>query len=605
MQPQPDIPATLDRWTAIAQDRFGIPQLRPAQQAVLAAVLSHRDVLATLPTGSGKTLLYALPALTSTSGPVLVICPLISLMRDQVRRMTEAGIPSVLFTSDQSEEERRSAWADFNSEATRLVFVSPERLVLPSFVRALRRRGIFMAVVDEAHCVTAWGPSFRPEYTRIGQILADLQPEHVLALTATAARASRKIIIDQVFPPGRTAREIVFSPLRQNIHVEAERHPTEVLKWERLVEILRNDDFQKAIVYFPRRTLCDESARKLRQAGLHSVSYHAGLTRDERRRVEEYVHVANKPLVICATQAFGMGVDVSGITTVVVFGFPGGIEEFFQMIGRAGRGGEQSRGILLWTGADPRKREFQFEASYPSADIMTYAIGKAARHFPGTGAQRVVPETTLADAMGFDTNDTKFPGVLAALRLTGALETPIIHQSYLEIQHRTDPFRICRELPTGRTRRGLFWSSLERLVGEGWSERNVTSSVVPVPLLCEESRLSWQQCEEILIHHQDRNEISWRVVTTDPADPWHTIRGGEAEAIRGLTRYLAIRTSFSESLGQLERLARSQSCRLMAAERFFGARGEVAGAFACRQCDLCIPKHPTRRAPVFAKNADA
>ena len=165
---------------------FKVPLLRQAQRLVLESLEHSQGVLATLPTGAGKTLLYALPALAMSGGPVLVICPLISLMRDQVRRMRDANITSVLFTSDQTEEERKQSYSLLFSGKVRLIFASPERLVLPSFSEALGKVGISMAVVDEAHCVVSWGLGFRPEYADLGKFLARLRPPKILALTATA-----------------------------------------------------------------------------------------------------------------------------------------------------------------------------------------------------------------------------------------------------------------------------------------------------------------------------------------------------------------------------------------------------------------------------------
>lgn len=581
----------IETWEKLAKESFGVPSLRAAQRKVLTEIATERDILATLPTGAGKTLLYTLPALTRDT-PVLVICPLISLMRDQVRRMTEAGIPAVLFTSDQSEDERRAAWASFFSPAVRLIFASPERLVLPAFLRALTRRGVSMVVVDEAHCVASWGPSFRPEYARIGSLLQELNPRIILALTATASRASRRLITEQVFPAGRTVKEIVFSPLRENIRVECTRLRTEAEKWETLVALLQQNDFQRAIVYFPRRTLCDQSVKSLRRLKIHAVSYHAGLTREERRSVESYIHRSQQPTVICATQAFGMGVDLSGVTLVAVYGFPGSIEEFFQMIGRAGRGGEPSRGLLLWTGADPRKRDFHFEKSFPDSDAVTDALTRISRFFPGHGNRDLVDEATLATNLQIDRADGRFTGFLAALRILGCLNTPSGHTSLLRVAltRNTVPRSVILSLPAGRTRRSLLWEALERLAEPGWADARGATLVVPMALLCEESRLGWGQCSEILAHHAQRNELTWELKELNPGHAWHLIHGSSSSAMAQVKSYLRVRVGFAESLAQLERLARTTGCRLAHAEHFFAARSGAQASTSCLRCDNCLEK---------------
>ncbi|MBX9837888.1 MAG: RecQ family ATP-dependent DNA helicase, partial [Silvanigrellaceae bacterium] len=360
----------VEKCEEFAKKNFSLTSLRPAQREVLAQIHDKKFVLATLPTGAGKTLLYSLPALFFEDKPVLVISPLISLMRDQERRMENANICCAVFTSEQSEEERKQAWKKIKTGEAKIIFASPERFVLPSFLNAISKMNLSMAVVDEAHCVVSWGHNFRPEYSEIGKYLSKLQLPRILALTATAGRNSRLDIIKKVFPENTNVFEYTSNPLGENIVVESNRVFSNAEQWEKLVQILQKTESNKTLVYFQSRLLCEESTRKLKKLKIHSVVYHAGLPKNERKNVEQYVQEATQKIVVCATTAFGMGVDVAGIQLVVVFGFPSNIEEFFQMLGRAGRSGEPSKGVLLWTGADPIRREYQFKSSFPEPSLF-------------------------------------------------------------------------------------------------------------------------------------------------------------------------------------------------------------------------------------------
>jgi ATP-dependent DNA helicase RecQ len=576
----------------LAQKHFGIPELRPLQKQALAAILEKPGgVLATMPTGSGKTLLYALPALLFQEEHVLVVCPLISLMRDQVRRLESASITCALFTSDQSDRDRAQNLELLTARRARVIFASPERLMLPSFVRMLLKLKIALAVVDEAHCVVTWGPSFRPEYAELKRIMQTLQAPRILAITATASRAGRATIREKVFPNNMDFQEVVAPPLRENIVVECVRARTEQEKWEHLVAAVCAAQAKRTIVYFPRRNLCTEASVALRKHGLLAMPYHAGLSRDERLSVETYAHESKERVVICATQAFGMGIDLAGVTLVVVFGFPSSVEEFMQMIGRAGRGGERSRALLLWTGADPKKRYFQFESSFPPVKTLSEYINDLDRVFPIPPSKRIVSNAIIATAIRIpkDKLEQRLPGIFTALRMLGALDLPMTNEPYLTIK--LAPNRSTQDLllalPATPTRRARLLGKICEINGMEWRKQEGAESCHPISPLLDSARLIWPQCEEILSYYAQKGDLTWTLSpATDLQEKW-ILKGSTENARAALHKYEKTRSDFLDSLSELERLATQTHCRLRSIPTFFGD-GRRQSQKKCMQCDLCL-----------------
>jgi ATP-dependent DNA helicase RecQ len=582
----------LARAEALACLHFGIKTLRAEQRLALSHILKgDPQILATLPTGAGKTLLYALPALLSES-LVLVVSPLISLMRDQARRMTTANIPCCLFIAEQSEEERRLNYETLRSGKARLIFVSPERLAMPSFLQRLTTHRISLAVIDEAHCVLSWGPWFRPEYAAIGTLLAALKPAQVMALTATASRAGRAYIRDVVFNTDQPVAEVVFPPLRKNIFLEARRLHSEDEKWTSLVSFLKEKRNGKSIVYFMLRKQCEEAVQRLRKSGIHAILYHAGMSAEARRQAESYVHSTRENVVICATLAYGMGVDVAGVTSIAVYGFPSGIEEFFQMVGRAGRGGESAHAVLLWSGADPKKRMFQFDAAYPGPELLE-AISAPLAYALRTqvwGKFLTHDELKAALKLGEKTSERALTGILTALRVLGILQLPHPRAHYVELAfaRESSTESTLMALPPGVTRRSKVLQAISRTAGEGFHPTRGATTLLPIHSILDSARLSWEQCEEVLHHFAAAGTLTWRLLSPEQLQEGVIIAGSMTQFRLGMQRYLKLRKCLSDSLAELERLARTTNCRLASAHQFFAAHQKAPRPHRCEQCDLCF-----------------
>ncbi len=582
-----------------AKKNFSLTSLRPAQREVLAQIFEKKFVLATLPTGAGKTLLYTLPALFFEDKPVLVISPLISLMRDQERRMENAKISCAVFTSEQSEDERKLAWKKLKSGEAKLIFASPERFVLPSFLNAISKINLSMVVVDEAHCVVSWGHHFRPEYSEIGKFLSKLQPPRILALTATAGRNSRQNIIKKVFPENTNVYEYTSNPLAENIIVESIRIFSNQEQWEKLVDILRNTESKKTLVYFQTRLLCEESTRKLKKIKIHSVAYHAGLPKNERKNMEQYVQEATQKTVICATTAFGMGVDVPGIQLVVVFGFPSNIEEFFQMLGRAGRSGEASRGVLLWTGADPIKREYQFKATFPEPSAFLNQCSLFMRFMPNHfGESRFVMKEDLLSTIKTKKTENiqrKLENIFAGLRICNTLEDTRSGETYFYIKlNSNNSFTdILSSLPEGTTKRRKVLEGLITLVEKTWILINGAQITIPLKMLQDACELTMESCEQVFLHYQDQKNISFAKITHEKAKDGVILKNGYVHLQKEIPSYISARSHFHASLRELEKLSTSTTCRLSASFEFFASRaiqGATKNLWRCMQCDICIRK---------------
>lgn len=336
---------------------FGHPDFRAGQAEPIEAIIGGRDALVVLPTGGGKSLCYQIPAVVLArqgKGTTLVISPLIALMRDQVAALQSKGIRAAALNSHQENEERREVLTALDSGELALLYVSPERAVLPGFTRRLKRITIAAVAIDEAHCVSQWGHDFRPEYLRLGE-LRQVTDAPMIALTATATPAVQSEIGSAlglrrpVRITGSFARpNLAFSshPLR----TDAERIAALSQAIER-AGLHSNQAVGRAIVYCSTRKKTQSVCKALKARGVRANYYHAGRTKLARERAQKSFD-EGKIKVLVATNAFGMGIDYEDVRLLVHFQLPGSIEAFYQEAGRAGRDGLPSRCMLFHGAAD-------------------------------------------------------------------------------------------------------------------------------------------------------------------------------------------------------------------------------------------------------------
>ncbi len=333
-----DLPAALEQ-------NFGFDAFRPGQQEACQAALDGRDVLVVMPTGSGKSLCYQLPALMRDD-LTIVVSPLVALMQDQVEALQARGLSDkiALVNAQQGLDANAGVLSRAVAGDLRLLYVSPERFSSPGFLDRMRQARIGLFVVDEAHCVSQWGHDFRPDYFRLADAARHLDAGSIVASTATA---TPRVATDVVRRLGlRDPLRVATGFDRPNISFAVAR-PAPHEKRPLVAEALRGEDALPAIVYAGTRAGAEEIAETLAaELGEEAVAYHAGLDR-ERRAVAQRRFLADDVRVIVATNAFGMGVDKANVRTVLHAGVPSSLEAYYQEAGRAGRDGRPARAVLL------------------------------------------------------------------------------------------------------------------------------------------------------------------------------------------------------------------------------------------------------------------
>ncbi len=342
----------------VLHTRFGLEEFRPWQREAIDALLGDPGrVLVVAPTGGGKSLTYQVPA-TLLGGTTLVLSPLVALMEDQVRSLTARGIEATYIASTLDMAERQAREAAMVRGKYRLVYVAPERLGSEIFVRALERAQIALVAIDEAHCISQWGHDFRPDYLRIGALLERLKPPRILACTATATPEVRREIRAQLGWTDVACHEVLRGFARPNLHLSARSVEGPKEARAALLEGLeaslgpaREAPRGGAIVYGATRKTTEQYAEMLSKHGYHASHYHAGMDAEARTRVASRF-ASRKINVVVATNAFGMGIDRPDIRIVVHVQPPASIEAYYQEVGRAGRDGDEARGVLLCSGAD-------------------------------------------------------------------------------------------------------------------------------------------------------------------------------------------------------------------------------------------------------------
>ena len=345
---------------AVLRQYFGFPAFRAGQQTLIDAVLSGRDALGVMPTGGGKSLCYELPALL-LPGMTLVVSPLISLMKDQVMALRNAGIPAGCINSSMSLDELRETYRDARYGAYKLLYVAPERLLTDGFCSLAQELEIPLVAVDEAHCISQWGYDFRPSYLRIAELRERLPEVPVLALTASATPAVARDIMRQLrFAEPHVLRS---SFARPNLSY-AVRHDED--KNEQLLRVVRNVA-GSGIVYVRTRDGCEQLTEFLRDAGVAATCYHGGLANAERSiRQEEWL--AGRTRIMVATNAFGMGIDKADVRFVVHYSMPDSLESYYQEAGRAGRDGKRAYAVLLVAPDDAERVQRRFDLQFPPLD---------------------------------------------------------------------------------------------------------------------------------------------------------------------------------------------------------------------------------------------
>ena len=341
----------MDKYAAL-KHYFGHSGFRPGQEDLIDAVLSGRDAMGIMPTGGGKSICYQIPALL-LPGLTLVISPLISLMKDQVAALRDAGIPAAFINSSLSLEQLRTVYRRVRDGEYKILYVAPERLGGEGFSSVMRSLQVSLVAVDEAHCISQWGQDFRPSYRSIPDFVDSLPvrpPVTALTATATAEVQSDIVRLLRLQDP----KTVVTGFDRPNLFFDVRRPKN---KSAALLELIRERRGKTGIVYCATRANAEKVCRQLCEDGIAAVCYHAGME-DAARRQSQDDFQYDRAEVIVATNAFGMGIDKSNVNFVIHYNMPKSLEAYYQEAGRAGRDGESADCILLWSSGDVETAKF-------------------------------------------------------------------------------------------------------------------------------------------------------------------------------------------------------------------------------------------------------
>ncbi|MCM8569995.1 DNA helicase RecQ [Gramella jeungdoensis] len=362
------------------KEYFGYENFRPLQEKIINSVFEAKDNLVIMPTGGGKSICYQLPAILLPE-ITLVISPLIALMKDQVDGLNANGIPAAYLNSSQDEADKEAIFQKIDKNEIKLLYVAPESL---QFIdRFLNDEKVSLIAIDEAHCISSWGHDFRPAYTQLGYLKNRYPSTPILALTATADKATRNDICMQLNIPG--AKKHVASFDRKNLSLEVKPG---IKRFEKIADFIQNRKTESGIIYCLSRKTTEELASKLKIKGYKAEAYHAGLDHLERSQIQEDF-INDEKQIICATIAFGMGIDKSNIRWVIHYNMPKNLEGYYQEIGRAGRDGLPSDTLLFHSYSDVIQLQ-KFASNAKNEDVQLAKLDRMKQYAEALSCRRKI-----------------------------------------------------------------------------------------------------------------------------------------------------------------------------------------------------------------------
>ena len=551
---------------------FGYEQFRPGQEAAVSSILSGRDTVVVLPTGGGKSLCFQVPALL-LPGLTVVVSPLISLMKDQVDALTRKGLPAAFINSTLTSGQVSDRLAKVERGEIKLLYVAPERFDYGRTAERLRKVGVSLLAIDEAHCISQWGHDFRPSYLRVKKVREDLGSPATIALTATATPEVRRDIIRELAL--KDPETIITGFDRPNLayYVVPVRNDAE--KEKRIVEILRKHD-GLAVIYAATRKAVDQLTTVLERARIGAAGYHAGLEDSKRREVQE-AFMSERIRAIVATNAFGMGIDKPNVRLVIHYAMPGTLEAYYQEAGRAGRDGQHSDVFLLHAFPDRFTHEFFIKGSYPERVVVEQTYDALRRRSDAQGFISEQPED-LVRAIKSKVSAKEIDGALRILERYGALSQSSGEQTRVHVRLLATPARIKKEL-TGDANLELgLLRALWRGVGPALHKGAVIDLAGLPPGLGGATG-----CVTLLDTLQDRQFLVWERLGSGMY-----LKDKSAELGRFAVDWSTIdrrRAAELSKLQAVQKYAYTRECRRGFVLRYFG---DPAARTKCDGCDNCL-----------------
>lgn len=556
--------------------RFGLTSFRPGQRDVIEAVLAGHDCLCIMPTGGGKSLCYQFPSV-ARQGTTLVISPLIALMKDQVDGLRALGLRATYINSSLTASEQYERVQAMSAGAYDLVYVAPERLRNARFLEAVRAIRLQLLAVDEAHCISEWGHDFRPDYARLGRFRERLGNPQTIALTATATPTVRNDVVQLLGL--REPKTFITGFARPNLRFEVQLANSDAEKDMLLLDFLR-DNPGDGIVYAATRRRCEEVVEKIGTLARRRVGlYHAGLTPEERRRVQEEF-MEGRIEVIVATNAFGMGIDKPSLRFVVHYNMPGTLEAYYQEAGRAGRDGQASRCLMLFSYSDLKIQEFFIESAYPSRDVVA-KVYHYLRKIDDDPIEITLEE--LKERLSLEIGTEGISACEQLLEKAGVLERLSSQQNVAAIKIDSDlPTLVDLLPPESKTRRKVL-RAIENLVGD-----------IRYDYVYFQPRTLYEMAG---LEREQVNRALRELTKLSMLDYVPPFRGRAVHMLRRDAPFEELGIDFDEldrrkaseyaRLDCVTRYARTHSCRQLEILNYFG---DPAGQ-KCGNCDNCGSRH--------------
>ncbi|MEX0912515.1 MAG: ATP-dependent DNA helicase RecQ [Gemmatimonadota bacterium] len=555
---------------------WGFEKFRSGQEDVVRSVLSGTDTVIVMPTGGGKSICYQVPAVL-LEGTTIVVSPLISLMKDQVDRLQQQGVPALLVNSSLGSSELADSLASVDAGEVKLLYVAPERFDNAAFLERAARWNVSLLAVDEAHCVSQWGHDFRPAYLRIGGVRPLLGNPPIAALTATATPEVRRDIEKQLAL--RSPISFVTGFDRRNLTWRVGRVKNDSEKDRLLLRLLRAEE-GASIVYAATRKNVDALTGLLQGVGLPAVGYHAGLPDAERKSLQD-AFMGSAARVVVATNAFGMGIDKPDVRLVVHYDMPGSLEAYYQEGGRAGRDGHTAECVLLHAYKDRFTHEFFIEQTHPPRKVIEEALKELRSRADGSGVVTSSP-AEVGRAITAGKGDRQVYSALRILEERGFIagSRSSVGDTIGIMRLVASPRRIREELSSPGDSEALrFLRRLWKLAGGEVIHRGVS---LP-PREVHRAGGGYGRARELLSTLQANGFIEWServaegMVVLDRQTPLSRL----PIDWRALERR---KRNDLQKLQQMQGYVYTEGCRRAFVLRYFGEQG-VSGQ--CGACDTC------------------